>query len=305
MIVDMQEMPGVERISSASRNERQIDDTVPGSVVGELLRLYRVRDWFHFLVLPFATFDAQAPLTPTFIAIARGMALTFTILSFGYLLNCVTDRTMDLDARKNRLIFPGFIEPRYSLAILLVASLALAAFSPVPAQISSLLCLTCLYVYSSGPRLKSVPIVGSLVNVGNFAPLLFVGMSYNTQLPEDFAYVVWAFSGLLLQNQLIHEAADQVEDRAGNVHTTWLTLGPRWTALLAAAAALGASGTAAYVVPPERSVVVAMIGAVVFGVTFPLLLATRATRSDYAARLRVTHRWCAVLFGAGLYCAWR
>lgn len=274
------------------------------STVGRIARLYRVRDWIHFLALPFATIDTQVALVSSLLPVGRGVASAFAILSFGYLLNCIADRNMDRDSRKNPLIAPDFAEPRYLLAIPLVVSLLLAAFSPWPAQVSTVVSLTCLVVYSAGPRVKSIPIVGSLVNVGNFAPLLFVGMG-NTPLPVDFAFLVWAFSGLLLQNQLIHEAADQVEDRAGDVHTTWLTLGPRWTAALAALSALIAIAAAVRFVPEGGAVPVAGIGVVVFGVIFPVLLATYGPEPERAPQLRILHRWCALLFGAALYLVWR
>ncbi len=264
----------------------------------------RVRHWAHFLLLPLVTFDPSRADAAALFAAARGVASAFAILAFGYLLNSVSDRRMDLDARKNPFILPGPTEHRYSLAALVAVSLGLAAFSPWPAQLATAACLLFGYVYSMGPRIKSIPILGTVANLGNFGPLLFVGMQ-STTLPPRFEYVALAFAALLLQNQLIHEAADTVEDRGGGIRTTWLTLGPNWTAALAAVSGLGAAIAAAAIAPSARSTVVLVIVAAVYGGVFPTLLARRELESPSAARLRIAHRWCALLSGAGLFLAWR
>lgn len=270
----------------------------------DLLRLYRVRDWIHILPLPLATFDPTAPLSGGLFAAARGVASAFTILAFGFLLNSVADRRLDLDALKNPLILPDAREQKYSLAALLTVAIMLAALAPFPAQMATLSCLVLGYVYSLGPRLKAVPIAGSLANVAGFASLLFLGMRDST-LPSGFEHMVLAFAALLLQNQLIHEAADRIEDLAARVRTTWLTLGPRWTALIAMLSGLGAVAAAMCI--PAVAHVRIFVGAavIVFGIMFPLLLFWRGNESRYAASLRVAHRWSCVVFGAGLFSAWR
>jgi 4-hydroxybenzoate polyprenyltransferase len=160
------------------------------------------------------------------------------------------------------------------------------------------------WVYSMGPRLKRIPLVGSLANLGNFAPLLFVGM-HGDALPAGFAAVAVAFCAILLQNQLIHEAGDATEDRGGGIRTTWLTLGPAWTTALAAALGLVAAVAAAGAVSPALRAPAALLSAAVFAAAHPLLLWRRAADPPAAARLRLTQRAWAVLFGAALYLAWR
>ena len=281
---------------------------VPTSITGRAtlawLQQVRLRDWVHFLPLPLATFEPNGDGGATLSAAARGVASAFAILAFGYLLNSLADRRMDLDVRKNPLIAAREGTHRFSLALLLCISLLLAVVSPWPAQLAIVSCLSFACVYSMGPRIKSIPFVGSLANLGNFGPLLFVGMQ-NTSLPPRFAGVVLTFASLLLQNQLIHEAGDALEDRGGGVRTTWLTLGPRRTSVLAACLGLGAAVAAAYMVPAERSTQVAMMVGTVFGAAFPVALASTGAAADRAARLRIAHRWCALLFGAGLFVAWR
>ncbi len=256
------------------------------------------------LPVPLATFDLYAPRGRAWLAAGRGVASAFVILAFGFLLNSVSDRQVDRDGRKNPLIIAGAAGYQYSLAVLLVLSLALAAVSPVPARLAILSCLVLGVVYSIGPRLKSVPVAGSLTNAAGFTLMLFFGMSSAT-LPAGFGYVALVYATLLLQNQLMHEAGDQLEDRASGIRTTWLTLGPRWTSLMAAFAGLGATIAAAHIVPRAAVVPVVAIASMIFVVAFPLLLSWPRLKTREAARLRVIQRWWAVVFGAALYAAWR
>jgi 4-hydroxybenzoate polyprenyltransferase len=272
--------------------------------VRRLLRLYRVRDWLHFLPLPLATFDREAPSVSALFAAGRGVATAFALLAFGYLLNSVFDRHVDLDPRKNPLILHGARDARASLVAMFALSLVLAVLGPWPVQLATVLCLICYMIYSAGPRLKSIPLVGSLINIGLFTPLLFIGMR-DASLPTGFVAVMVVCSALVLETQLIHEAADQADDRAGGVRTTWLILGPRWTALIAALAGLTIAVASAGMVSAARSTAVAAIVTLIFAVTFPLLLAWHGGDPNRAARLRLAHRWCGVLLGAGLFAVWR
>lgn len=266
------------------------------------LRLYRVRDWLHFLPLPLATVD-PSPAGAALWAAARGIATAAAILAFGYLLNSLADRLMDRDARKNPLILPGAAEPRPDLAALLVAAIVLAALGPWPARVAAALSLFFFSVYSAAPRIKSVPILGSLANIGMFAPLLFLGLREAT-LPPGLAGLVVACGALVLETQLVHEAADSHEDRAGGVRTTWLTVGPRRAAAIAAACGLAtAAGAASLGGGAARAL--AAIAAAVFGAAFPLQLARQGGDIAHAARLRLAHRWCGLAFGAALFAVWR
>jgi len=267
----------------------------------------RVGRWVHFLVLPLAAFDPQGIGDGALLAAARGVASAFALLAFGFLLNSVADREMDLDARKNPFIAGGAAidrRVRAALAALAAASLLLALAAPWPAQVATVVCLLFAWTYSMGPRLKRIPLVGSLANVGNFGPLLFVGM-HGAALPPRFGAVAVSFSAVLLQNQLIHEAGDAAEDRRGALRTTWLTLGPAWTAALTAALGLGAAAAAAWVAGPGLASAAALATGAVFGLAFPAALAWRGRQAEVAARLRLAHRGAAVLFGAALYAVWR
>lgn len=279
-------------------------DAVKPSCVTAHLRLYRVPEWAHILPLPLATFDLAAPLDVSLPAAARGIANAFAILAFGFLLNAVSDRHVDRDTRKNPLLLPASVDYRWSLALLPTLSVLLASFSPWPAQLATFACLFLGCVYSVGPRLKSIPVVGSLLNAVGFTPILILGMS-GPELPPGFGNVALTFAALLLQNQFLHEAGDCIEDRASGIRTTWLTLGPRWTALLAAGAGLAALLAAAGVTAAGGQVAVLLLIGGVFGLGFPLLLARPQLSPASAARLRVYHRWCSVAAGSSLYLAWR
>src|SRR5438093_6170667 len=114
-----------------------LEQVVPSSSpLLDLLRLYRAPQWLHMLPLPLATFDAAVPLPTALLAAARGIANAFAILAFGFLLNAVSDRHVDRDARKNPLLVPGRRGYKTSLVVLPAVSLALAAFSPWPVQLA-------------------------------------------------------------------------------------------------------------------------------------------------------------------------
>jgi 4-hydroxybenzoate polyprenyltransferase len=275
-----------------------------GSSVQAALQLYRIRDWLHFLLLPVAAFDPVAAPGPALIALARGVVSAAALLAFGYLLNSVTDRGVDGDERKNPLIVPGAIEPTYALVLLPVVSLTLAIFAPWPVRVATVVSLTFFFIYSAAPRIKSIPVVGSLSNIGMFAPLLFLSMT-GTELPPRFVYVVLALSALVLETQLVHEAADQLDDRQAGLRTTWLTLGPHWTALIVAGAGLTAAAAAARAIVGDGSSPVALAAAAVFGLIVPALLAMRGHDPAAAARLRLTTRWTGVVFGLALFVGWR
>ncbi len=263
-----------------------------------------LRRWAHFLPVPLASFDPAAPRADALLAAARGVASAFAILAFAYLLNAVSDRGMDLDARKNPFIGPVSFEYRYSLAGLLAASAVLAGLSPWPARIAIAVCMVLACLYSIGPRLKRLPVAGSVTNALGFPFLLFLGMPA-ASLPAGFAALAIAFTALLFENQLIHEAADRIEDRAGGIRTSWLTFGSRWTALVVALSGLIAVAAAASVVPAAQWPVAIAGATAVFGLAFPLLLAWRGMDPRQAAQLRLAHRWCAVAFGAFAYAVWR
>jgi 4-hydroxybenzoate polyprenyltransferase len=261
---------------------------------GEALRLLRVREWFYFLVLPLAGQDAARAVDVDARALARGLAVAFGVLGFGYLVNAAADAGSDPDARKNPLA--GRTASRSvgaTCAALAGGAIALAATGPRVALVAAVVCVASGLVYSVGPRLKSVPVVGTLANATNFVPLLFVGAA--SPHPSLAWRLTPVFAGVLLQSQILHEAADARADDRGGVRTTFLAFGRVGSALLAALfGALPLAGS-------ELGAPVAIAVTSVFVAAFPLALAVYATDSARAMALRRWQRGCGLVLGAAVF----
>ena len=261
----------------------------------------RVRHWAHFLLLPLAGFDPFGPLVDEALSLARGSIIAVCVLAYGYLLNGLSDRALDRAASKNPFVGARgggahLALPYAALFILSLLALSLAWRGPLSVLIATLAALAAGTLYSVGPRLKVVPVIGTLMNVACFAPLLFVGLGRSGLAPALLSLAV-CFVGLLVQNQLIHEAADAREDRAASVRTTFVTYGPRVAGWLAFASAIVATAGAWSLLGALAALVI-MIPFVPF---FPYALATRGTDRDAMRRLRLTHRAAAAVAGALLY----
>lgn len=261
----------------------------------------RLRHWAHFLLLPLAGVDPTLPLGVTLVALVRGGAIAFTVLAFGYLLNSLSDRHMDLDPDKRDLV-PGHRAgvQRVAVMTLVVGALALGASGPASTLLATASCLVSGWVYSAGPRLKALPLIGSALNVGNFAPLLAVGLAHDEAPPGLGALVQW-FALLLLQNQLIHEAADAEEDARGGVQTTFRRIGRRGAALLALACGLFLVISVGSTEIAAGGPWVAIVIAPPFLFAFPYVLHAHGQRAGSMRRLRLAHRAAAFVTGALLY----
>jgi 4-hydroxybenzoate polyprenyltransferase len=259
-----------------------------------LLRLVRFREWAHFLVLPLAGLDPSRTAIESTWPCIRGTIIAFCVLGFGYLLNAASDVGVDVDARKNPLLDAAGRRhvPQIVLG-LAIAAMGLALLGPVVGWAATAVSLSSGFVYSMGPRVKAVPVVGTLANATNFVPLLWVGASVPD--PPMARHLAPALAGLLLQSQLVHEAADAESDARAHVRTTFLVLG-RW-----ASAALGAlfgvllamGGGSGWI---DRLAILA-----VYGVGLPIALAVVAPEPSRAATLRRWHRWSGLVLGAVLF----
>ncbi|MBX3248090.1 MAG: UbiA family prenyltransferase [Myxococcales bacterium] len=256
----------------------------------------RLRHWAHFLALPLAGVEPSRPWW--WVDTARGVTIAFAVLAFGYLWNGVADRAMDLDPDKRAR--PSEIEAHRRAALASAASaLGVGAFGPWPAFVATLVSLGSGWAYSTGPRLKSIPVIGSAMNVASFAPLLFVGLSDAT-LPPGLVTLACCFAALLLQNQLLHEAADASEDQRGALRTTFLQLGPRPVAGLAAIAGAVPSIAVASGDADPRLAFAALL-ALPFAILFPAALFRRGGEASAMRRARLLHRAAAVVGGAALF----
>ena len=255
------------------------------------------------MALPLAGFEPARPLREQLTSGARGVAVAFFVLSFGYLLNGLTDRKMDEDVTRNSLVE---LEGRERSIIgiscgLAAAALAVAGCGPWPAFAAAAVCVASGWIYSAGPRLKSVPVVGSLLNVTNFTPLLFVGIA-GVEFPLNLLELGVVFSVLLLQNQLLHEAADARADRRGGVHTTFLFLGQRAAAAVAFVLGL-AIAFAGFGIGQKSGPALAFVAAILAlpcCTVFPIWLYRRGSEHPAMGVARVAHRRVALVLGATL-----
>jgi 4-hydroxybenzoate polyprenyltransferase len=284
----------VQAPGRASNGGASADRTAP---LAACFRGARVKDWLHFLLLPLAGWSPTVAWRDASIALARGVATAFCVLAFGYLVNSVSDRETD-DAAKNPLAGEG-VDRRsvsFGVPVLASAALGLAMLGPRIAVLATFVCLLSGWAYSVGPRLKAYPILGTLLNASSFAPLLLVGTNA-TELPAALGWLSLGFVGLLLQNQLLHEAADTVEDARGNLATTVRTLGTRTTAWGAALLGL----VVPYLMIACGQIALACASAIVFVVSFPAILARHGDRPAWMRRARRVHRWVSLVTGALLF----
>lgn len=269
--------------------------TPRAGVVSTWLRRTRVRQWVHFLALPLAGWVPSMPWREAGLALGRGVLTAFCLLAFGYLVNGVSDRHMD-DPSKDPLPEEGLAGASLLLSLLAGLALGLAALGPRVALLAAGICLVSGALYSIGPRLKAYPILGTLLNATNFAPLLFVGTSREGP-PPGSGWLTLSFVGLLLQNQLVHEAADTAEDARGKLVTTARLLGPARAGYAAALLGVIVPGLLAL----GGHLALAAVTALVFVVAFPVLLARRGGEPASMQRARRAHRWASLAAGALLF----
>jgi 4-hydroxybenzoate polyprenyltransferase len=295
-------LPAGVAVASVTMGPRAAPNPAPPSSAQDVpfLQLLRVRHFRHFLVLPLATADLARPTLRGALALGRGVGAAFCALAFAYLANTVADRGMDRDLDKNPLARASAVADRrfdLPLAILGAGALALAATGPLLGVAAATLSLAAGWAYSLGPRLKARPVIGTLMNALIFAPLLLLGLDRPAP-PPRFMPVAAAFVALLLQNQLLHEAADAVEDREGGVRTTFLTLGGAGAALLAALCGAAAAWITAGAIAERHlsSWLLALVAPHLL--VFPAALALAGHSPARMAQARVAQRWAAVASGA-------
>lgn len=262
----------------------------------EWLRAVRVRHWLHFLLLPAAGIEIHQGLAANLVPQLRGLVIAFAVLSFGYLINGLADRDMDASARKNPLAgeLPVASVPWATVFIALVA-LVFAAGGPTPVLIATSLAVTSGVVYSIGPRLKRLPVVGTLLNVVHFAPLLWVGLPADGDA-RGLGVLAVCFSCLLLQNQLLHEASDSDDDERGAVLTTFLLLGRAKTGVVIAMLGAALVAVMAYA---QTSMVLTAVCAGVYVVAFPWAFVR--VQASTLSSVRKWHRVATIATGAFVF----
>lgn len=266
----------------------------------DLLRLYRVRDWLHFIPLPAAGWIAGD--TRSLSALAGGLAAWTLGLAYMSAVNQAFDDRLDrpgknpVGARLTRSTALAWALPA-ALGCLAVAFVWVHARWHVAA-----LLLAAATVYSAPPRLKRVPLVGTLWNVVLALPGFTMADAARAGHPS-FDALVCAFSLMLLASQLIHEAADRDDDQRGGVSTIAVVAGARG-ALFAAALSLAALTPVAWWLAramTHRTLFTAVL--LLFAAPWSVALATRALHGDLRELrdLRLRYRHTAIAAGAAAF----
>ncbi len=247
--------------------------------------------------MPLLSFDtlgrAVLPAFPPLVAAAACLAYAFG-------LNNITDAQLDDSVEKNPLSkrrTTDLAAPKFALAVLVFLVLGISwLLGPfvLMAAVTQILGST---LYSSGPRLKALPIAGTLMNVWIFAPLcLFGGLDPNSI--DSFWLFLVTFCFLLLQNQLLHEVDDFEDDFAGDIRTTAVRYG-RERALIASSL-MGVIAAALIIIIGWRSAhwIPFAVGTVPILVISGWTLRRSAARPPSATGLRLRQRLVAVVCGA-------
>lgn len=213
----------------------------------------RAGQWWYFLPLPAAAVPAalwRAQPLRAGLLWSGGAAIAALCLAYAYAINGLSERSTDVDPRKNPWIGQ---EPRPGarVAVAGLAGLALLAAAAAGAMplLATALSLAAATLYSTGPRTKSRAGLGTLTNALIFAPLLLVAPG--AVWHRGLAGWVGTFAALLLQNQLVHEQVDAAEDAAAGDRSSAAWLGTAGTR--SAVVALGAAAALAQLIDERTS----------------------------------------------------
>ena len=275
--------------------------------IAAYLRLYRVKDWVHFLPLPFAGWVAD-PDHPGITALVGGVLGWGLGLAYASAINQAFDDRLDRLWRAKNPVGAGF-ERRQAILLSIppfVASLVVLAVLAPMGLLPGVALLVAATLYSAPPRLKRFPVLGTLWNLLVGVPGFFFASRPSVgELP--LRPLVGLFVVLLLGSQLIHEAQDRDDDIVGEVRTV-ATEGGRRTALLAASALVIATpGIAWWLAEGVDRRVEITAACAVFAAGWGALLWTRTRCEDGAElkRLRLRYRYSAICLGAVVFAAMR
>ena len=202
-----------------------------GKLMIQLAIGIRAGQWWYFLALPVASVPSLLwrghPGRALLLWLA-GATISGLCLAYAYAINGLSERSTDLDARKNPWVGRETqAGARLAVAALAAFAVGLAVLAGPLALWAASLSVVSATVYSTGPRTKRHVALGTLSNALIFGPLLLVAPGASWQLP--LAGWLGTFVALLLQNQLIHEQVDAQEDCAAGDHSTAAWLGTEAT----------------------------------------------------------------------------
>lgn len=175
------------------------------------MRIYRIKDWLHFLGLPLLGCFLDSSISENFLL---GLTLAFFLLAFAYALNEYFD--CQLDKSNQKYLFIPFL-----------SLILLNYFGDSSQRIASLIFLL-IAIFYSWPRigLKKIPFLGTLSNAVAFPLLIFLG---KPAINQRTIAIYFLFFVLMLVAQLIHELAHQQEDSKRKILTTALCIGEERT----------------------------------------------------------------------------
>lgn|GEM_PF-3310093 len=190
--------------------------------ISKLIKFTRVKDWLHFLFLPLLDF---APGEINWFNLVLAVFCAGFCLAFAYGYNQFKDESIDRNTEQFSLDMYGYTPN--GLRIVLIVLIFLAALCGVlidpMALNAAIVSILGSAFYSGGPRLKRIPVIGTLTNLMIFVPLTLLGGSFG----GGFYFIIFllALIALLMQSQMIHEAADYKEDMQQMVSTTAVKFG--------------------------------------------------------------------------------
>jgi hypothetical protein len=263
-------------------------------------RLYRVTDWLHFVPLPAAGWLSRPRGAA---ALVGGVLAWCGALAFASAINQAFDDRLDRDGKNP--VSEAFGRRRaIALSIPPAAgALALLAWWSPDGLLPAVVMMVAAAIYSAPPRLKRVPVVGTIWNSIIGVPgFFFAGRPLITELP--LRPLAGLFALLLLVSQLLHEAADR-DDDAGHVRTIATEAGRRG-ALIGALALVLATPIAGWWLAAgaaRRPAIVVACG--LFAVFWGGILGTRLRTDDRAVlqRMRLAYRYTALALGCAVFLA--
>jgi 4-hydroxybenzoate polyprenyltransferase len=274
------------------------------SLARDCIRLYRVTDWLHFLPLPLAGWYGSQERS--WAALAGGLIAWALSLAYMSAINQAFDDRLDRGTLGKNPVGPRFTR---SQAVCLAIAPALGIFPALlwlspRGLVPALVVLFAATAYSAPPRLKRVPVLGTLWNIAVGVPgLFFAGSPDFDRVP--FRLFVTLFAALLLVSQLIHEAEDRDDDRTGGVTTIAVLAGTR--------GALSVAVLLLLCIPPltwclarginMRGVVTTAVA--LFSSVWSATLISRIARADLAGlrSVRLNYRYAALALGTGVFAA--
>ena len=270
----------------------------------DYFRLYRVRDWVHFLPLPLAGWFSSSTHDPG--ALIGGVLGWALALAYTSAMNQAFDDRLDrAQPDKNPV---GVLFNRRQAVLL---ALPAAAASIVVVALLSRHCLEPLFVlliaatlYSAPPRLKRVPVLGTLWNLVVGLPGLFLA-GRPSNIPAAMKLFVGLFALLLIVSQLIHEAEDREDDRVGGIATVATLTGTRGALAAAAVFLLVTPGAVWWLARGLTARDWLTACAALFAGVWTVMLVLRIGRENSSALrlLRLRYRYSAFVLGAVVYLA--